>query len=83
MKRRIKAERRANRKAMKERKKRLKPYKPKVRRKRRCRWPVIVLLAMVFVVMLGIATVLGINSYVKSRVSDQILTPEKAKSEAR
>lgn len=40
------------------------------------------LLAMVFVVMLGIATVLGINSYVKSRVSDQILTPEKAKSEA-
>jgi len=80
MKKRIRGERRAYRRENKERKKRLKPYKPQVRRKCKCRWLCIVLFVMFFFAVFGVTTVFGINAYVKKRGGALILTPEAAQS---
>lgn len=80
MKRRIKGERKANREVHKERKRRLQPYKPQVRTRRKVRHKgvFLALFGLVGIVVLGIGAVLGINVYVKNKVSARILSEEAA-----
>lgn len=80
MKRHIKGERKAYREVYKERRRRLRPYKPqvKVRRKERGRWLRVILLVLIGLMVLGSGVILGINAYVKNKVSERILTPEAA-----
>lgn len=80
MKKRIKGERKAYRELHKERKRRLQPYKPQVKGKRKGRYKglKIALLILVGLAVLGIGVILGINVYVKNKVSGRILSPEKA-----
>ena len=78
MKRRIKGERKAYREVYKERKRRLQPYKQrvKVRRKAEYRWLKLGVLILLGLVALGIGMILGVNAYVKHKVADQLLSTE-------
>lgn len=78
MKKRIKGERKAYREVNKERKKRLQPYKPQVRKKHRGGWLKWVLIISLLLMAAGLAAVLGINAHVKHRVAERILTSEEA-----
>ena len=79
MKRRIKGERKAYKEVDKERKRRLQPYKPQTRKKTKCRWRVIIVAlgTLLLLALLGICSVLGINTYIKKSVSAQMLTVEE------
>lgn len=77
MKIRIKGERKANREVRREQKKRLKPYKAKVKRAK-VRWWFKLMLIFVALAVTGLGTVFGINAYVKNHVSNQIRMPEAA-----
>ena len=81
MKRRTKEERRAYKKEYRERMKRLKPYKPQVRRKHKCRWGCIILLIITLLAAFGVTVVFSVNAYVKRQGGKRILTPEAVQSE--
>ena len=78
MKRRNRGERKQYRKENRERKKRLQPYKPQVRRKRKHNWVKNLICVFVLFILLGVGMLFGINAYVKHKVAEQILTPEAA-----
>ncbi len=78
MKRRNRGERKSYQKENRERKKRLQPYKPQVRRKRKGRGVKLLFMATILLAILGVGTLLGINAYVKYKGAEQILTAEAA-----
>lgn len=80
MKKRIKGERKAYREVYKERKRRLRPYKPQVKERRKGggKWLKPLLLMLLCFVVVGSGIVFGINAYIKHKATERILSAESA-----
>ena len=80
MKTRIKGERKAYREIDKERKRRLKPYKPQVKCNRKGKYRLLKFVVVVGIglLIIGTGATMGINAYVKSVASGRTISPEAA-----